>query len=294
MDILHIGFIGFGLIGGSIAKAVKKYRPECRITASSRSLAPLYQAQKQGVLDTVTEGITDAFSDCDIIFICTPVVTITTYFKLLKPLIKPSCILTDVGSVKGSIHRAAQELGMEENFIGGHPMAGSERSGYACAHADLLSGAKYVITPSKSTSKEHLDAYITLVKDIKAVPIVMDYQTHDDSAAAISHVPHLAAAALAKLVKNADNHEGYMHLLAAGGFKDTTRIAASSPEMWEQICAANPEAIAQLLTAYIQSLTDIKQHIESGDSHYVYELFEEAGAYRNTFSNQSAGQDKEP
>lgn len=285
MEILHIGFIGFGLIGGSIAKAIRTYRPNCRITAVSRSLSPLYQAQSEGILDEITEDVTAAFSSCDIIFICTPVVTITKYFELLKPIIKPTCILTDVGSVKGIIHNAAAEFSLESNFIGGHPMAGSEQSGYANAHADLLCGAKYVITPSKHTSNELLDAYTELIKDIKSVPIVMDYETHDYCAAAISHVPHLASAALAKLVKDADtgDYKNYMHLLAAGGFKDTTRIAASSPEMWEQICAANPLSISKLLDSYINSLSSIKEHIDSGDSSYIYKLFEEAGIYRNTF-----------
>ena len=190
-----------------------------------------------------------------------------------------------IGSVKESIYTAAKNAGLENNFIGGHPMAGSEQSGYTSAHADLLCGAKYVITPSAHTSKEHLDSYVELVKDIKAVPIVMDPATHDYCAAAISHVPHLISAALAKLVKDADtgDYKDYMHLLAAGGFKDTTRIAASSPEMWEQICAANPTAISQLLGEYINSLTAVKEHIDSGDSHYIYKLFEEAGIYRNTF-----------
>ena len=284
MKISHIGFIGFGLIGGSIAKAIRQFCPECHITATSRSLAPLETALADGVIDTVAEGVTDAFSDCDIIFICTPVVTITKYFSLLKPIIKPTCILTDVGSVKGTIHQAAANLGLEEYFIGGHPMAGSELSGYAHAYADLLAGAKYVITPSAKTSTERLDTYIQFVKDIKAVPIVMDYKTHDYCTAAISHVPHLASAALAKLVKDSDCKEAYMHLLAAGGFKDTTRIAASSPEMWEQICTSNPEAITHLLADYINLLTDIKEHISNGETHSIYALFEEAGAYRNTFT----------
>ena len=179
MEILQIGFIGFGLIGGSIAKALRAYRPQCHMIATSRSLSPLYQAQKDGVLDEVTDCVNEQFSGCDIIFICTPVVTITKYFELLKPLIKPSCILTDVGSVKESIYTAAKNAGLENNFIGGHPMAGSEQSGYTSAHADLLCGAKYVITPSAHTSKEHLDSYVELVKDIKAVPIVMDPATHD-------------------------------------------------------------------------------------------------------------------
>ena len=123
MEILQIGFIGFGLIGGSIAKALRAYRPQCHMIATSRSLSPLYQAQKDGVLDEITDCVNEQFSGCDIIFICTPVVTITKYFELLKPLIKSSCILTDVGSVKESIYSAAKNAGLENNFIGGHPMA---------------------------------------------------------------------------------------------------------------------------------------------------------------------------
>ena len=117
MEILQIGFIGFGLIGGSIAKALRAYRPQCHMIATSRSLSPLYQAQKDGVLDKVTDCVNEQFSGCDIIFICTPVVTITKYFELLKPLIKPSCILTDVGSVKESIYTAAKNAGLEGSVI---------------------------------------------------------------------------------------------------------------------------------------------------------------------------------
>ena len=288
MEILQIGFIGFGLIGGSIAKALRAYRPQCHMIATSRSLSPLYQAQKDGVLDKVTDCVNEQFSGCDIIFICTPVVTITKYFELLKPLIKPSCILTDVGSVKESIYTAAKNAGLENNFIGGHPMAGSEQSGYTSAHADLLCGAKYVITPSAHTSKEHLDAYVELVKDIKAVPIVMDPATHDYCAAAISHVPHLVSAALAKLVKDADtgDYKDYMHLLAAGGFKDTTRIAASSPEMWEQICLTNSSAISNILEQYIEMLETIKGNIDKKTPGYVASLFEMSREYRNSLESR--------
>lgn len=283
MNISHIGFIGFGLIGGSIAKALKESYPNCHIVAASRSIEPLLKAKEENVIDVVSEGVTDIFSACDIIFICTPVITITKYMEQLKPVIKSNCIITDVGSVKGIVHRAAAKLDMEQYFIGGHPMAGSELSGYAHSYAGLLDNAIYVITTSEKTSQEHLDAYIQLVKDIKAVPIVMDYETHDYSAAAISHLPHLISAALTKLVKDSDCYEGYMHLLAAGGFKDTTRIAASSPEMWEQICASNSAAIISLLADYIGLLTEIKEQLNRGNYTYVNELFNEAGKYRNTF-----------
>lgn len=283
MNISHIGFIGFGLIGGSIAKALKQLHPDCRIIASSRSIEPLLKAQEEGVIDIVSDGVNDIFSDCDIIFICTPVVTITKYLEQLKPIIKKDCIITDVGSVKGIVHEAASKLDMDENFIGGHPMAGSELSGYSHSYAGLLEGARYVVTPSPKTTPEQLEKYIQLIKELKAIPIVMDYEKHDYSAAAISHLPHLISAALAKLVKDSDDEEAYMHLLAAGGFRDTTRIAASSPEMWEQICASNSDAIISLLGNYIDLLNELKNKLSNDDFSYINELFKEAGSYRNTF-----------
>ena len=130
MNTLNIGFIGFGLIGGSIAKALKKAHPEYIITATSRSLSPLFQAKKEGVIDIVLENVDSQFSDCDYIFLCTPVVTITEYLKQLIYIKKDDCIITDVGSVKGYVHESVINLGLEDCFIGGHPMAGSEKTGY--------------------------------------------------------------------------------------------------------------------------------------------------------------------
>ena len=280
-----IGFIGLGLIGGSVARTIRKFHPDYHLLAFDTDREALAEAVSSNIIDGVCDIEDERFRSCDYIFLCAPVEFNVEYMEKMKDSLGENFILTDVGSVKSIIHEKVTELGLDSRFIGGHPMAGSEQSGYTSAHADLLCGAKYVITPSAHTSKEHLDSYVELVKDIKAVPIVMDPATHDYCAAAISHVPHLVSAALAKLVKDADtgDYKDYMHLLAAGGFKDTTRIAASSPEMWEQICAANPTAISQLLGEYINSLTAVKEHIDSGDSHYIYKLFEEAGIYRNTF-----------
>ena len=230
-DFLNIGFIGFGLIGGSIAKAIKAAHPEYHIIVESRSREPLIAALNDKIIDDICTCTDDNFSKCDYIFLCTPVITITKYMSALKPFIKPGCIITDVGSVKGNIHKAAHELGLDSCFIGGHPMAGSELSGYANSSADILKDAKYVITPTADTSSESLESYVQLIKDMKAVPVIMDYKEHDYTVAAISHVPHLIAAGLTRTVKTNDDDEKHMHLLAAGGFRDTTRIAASSPNV---------------------------------------------------------------
>ncbi len=280
---MEIGFIGFGLIGGSIAKAIRKAHPDYTLIATSRTLRAIEPALDDGVLDAVYSEVDTHFHTCDYIFLCTPVVTITDYLTRLKPIIKPTCIITDVGSVKGAIHEKVTQLDMESNFIGGHPMAGSERTGYCNASAQLLTNAKYVITPTKATTKEQLDAYVSLVSDMQATPVVMDYTLHDYTVAGISHVPHIIAASLTNLIHNSDDPQHYMHLLAAGGFKDTTRIAASSPEMWDQICETNSAAICEILTKYIDLLSDVRDNINNHTEHYVSDLFDTSRTYRNTF-----------
>lgn len=280
---MEFGFVGFGLIGGSIAKALKIAHPNCTITATTRTLSVLEPAKKDGVVDNIVPTVNESFNNCDYIFLCTPVITITQYLKQLKPFIKKSCIITDVGSVKGAIHKAVTQLDMEDNFIGGHPMAGSELTGYLNSSADIMINAKYVITPTKKTTQEQLQAYVQLIKDCKAYPVVMDYSLHDYTVAGISHVPHIISASLAKLVMDNDDNSHYMHLLAASGFKDTTRIAASSPEMWDQICATNSDAICELLTKYIDLLANVRDNINNKTDGYVSDLFDTSRNYRNTF-----------
>ena len=284
---MDIGFIGFGLIGGSIAKGLKKVHPEYRIIVTSRSKAPLYEAQKQGVVDIVATEVDNSFKNCDYIFLCTPVITITYYLQALKNVIKPECIITDVGSVKGYIHQAVHDAGLDRQFIGGHPMAGSERSGFNNSSDSLLKGAIYILTPTNESPADKLNWLKQTVKDLDAIPVVMDCEQHDYAVAGISHVPHLISAALAILAKNNDDYENHMHTLAAGGFKDTTRIAASSPEMWEQICVTNRDAISTLLGKYIKELNIIKSHIDNDSdeecSDYIKNLFNTAGEYRNSF-----------
>ncbi|MBQ4284173.1 MAG: prephenate dehydrogenase/arogenate dehydrogenase family protein [Lachnospira sp.] len=284
---LTVGFIGLGLIGGSMAKAIKKAHPEYTLIASSRSLPPLQAAKDEGVIDIITEDVSTYFDKCDFIFLCTPVVTISKYFTQLKNIIKSDCILTDVGSVKGNVHKAAVATGLERNFIGGHPMAGNETCGYSNSTEKFLLGAKYIITKSEYTTELQLAMYENLIKDIGAIPVVMDPELHDKTAAVISHVPHLVAAALAKIAKDNEDPNQFMHTLAAGGFKDTTRIAASTPEMWSQICKANSEAICAMLENYIDRLNivldSIKNNTEEDGVSYIAELFTETREYRNTF-----------
>ena len=223
-----IGFIGLGLIGGSIAKALRAAHPEDTFIAYNRSKASLIEAMADGTINQATDAIGSGFSECDIIFLCAPVSVNIRCLETLKPIIKPDCILTDVGSVKTTIHEAVCQMGLTRHFIGGHPMAGSEKIGYSNAKIHLLENAYYILTPGEGTTEAMLETMIDIVKDIHAIPVTLNYREHDRITAAISHLPHIIAYTLVNLVKESDNPDGLMRMLAAGGFKDITRIASSS------------------------------------------------------------------
>ncbi len=280
---MKFGFIGLGLIGASIAKAFRNTYNDCFIIAFNRSEKPRLLAKSEGVADIVTDTIDNNFSDCDYIFLCTPVEFNESYLKLLKPIIKSDCIITDVGSVKGNIHRAVISEGLEANFIGGHPMAGSEKTGYEYSSATLCVDAIYPITPTKCTSYDKLNEYVNLIKGIGAKPIVMDYEEHDLTVAAISHTPHLIAAQLANTVNECDTPNEYMKILASTGFKDTTRIAASSPDVWQQICITNSENISEFLGKYIEKLEETKRLLDEKNEDEIYKIFDNSREYRMEF-----------
>lgn len=289
MRSLTIGFVGLGLIGGSIAKSMKRVFPNFKIIAYNRSQGARDLALAEGIADITTETVDGTFADCDYIFLCTPVEHNVMYLNTLKQIIKQDCIITDVGSVKGNIHTAVSEQNLSHNFIGGHPMAGSEKTGYENATSFLLENAYYAITPTEHSPADRVTEFTEIVRTIGAIPVVLSYEEHDYAVAAISHVPHLIAANLVNLVKDSDSKNQTMKLLAAGGFKDITRIASSSPEMWQQICSTNIDNIAKLLDSYIVSLSEIKQSILANDFNAIYNLFSTSREYRNLFSDINQG-----
>ena len=286
---MKIGFIGLGLIGGSIARAVRYFYPDTEIIAHSRTRASVEQAVADGVISRVIDQIDEDFSDCTYIFLCAPVSSNAKYLEQLKPLIGPDCIITDVGSTKTDIHEKVTDLDMEANFIGGHPMAGSEKTGYANSKRILIENAYYMITPTEKTPREAVETYRDFVASLKALPLVIDYHTHDYVTAGISHLPHIIASSLVNLVKDEDTKDGIMKLVAAGGFKDITRIASSSPEMWEQICMTNRKNISRILTDYIASLEKIKDQLDEAKSGAIYHLFETSRDYRNSLPVKGNG-----
>lgn len=284
-----IGFIGLGLIGGSIAKAIRQYYPDYEIVAFDKNKETLALATQESVIDVACTFINDNFHNCDYIFLCAPVSYNTAYLKQLKEYMHEGCILTDVGSVKSSIHKEVIALNMESNFIGGHPMAGSEKSGFMNSKAMIIENAYYILTPSAKVAKEKLDEYAAFVESLKALPLVLDYEEHDYITGAISHLPHIIASALVNFVKAKDGKEELMKQLAAGGFKDITRIASSSPTMWQHICLKNKDNIVKILDEYIALLETAKSSVADGAELDIYNFFESSKNYRNSIPGGSSG-----
>lgn len=284
-----IGFIGLGLIGGSIARAIKYFYPDTYLMACSRTASTLKAAREEGVIDEVCSDVNSSFGRCQLIFLCAPVSANASYLARLKDVTPDSCILTDVGSTKTDIHEKVKELGLTSRFIGGHPMAGSEKTGFSSSRRLLIENAYYILTPGEDVPEADVKRMEAFVASLKALPLILPYAYHDYVTAAISHLPHLIAASLVNLVRDLDSREETMKKVAAGGFKDITRIASSSPEMWEQICMTNRENIEKVLLSYMASLEEIRKSLSSSSGGEIHALFESSRDYRNSIPDVSAG-----
>ena len=282
MKLHKIGFIGLGLIGGSIAKKIKANHPDCNIIATAYRETTVKDAYEMGLILNDTLPPISAFSDCDLIFLCAPVEKNLEYLRLLKDVIKNNCIITDVGSTKGQIHKEVIALGLEAQFIGGHPMTGSEKTGIHYANIYLLENAYYIITPTAKNTQKQIDDFYQFVKELGSIPLILDYNTHDYATASISHLPHMIAYTLVNLVKEIDDKNETMKTIAAGGFKDITRIASSSPVMWENICSTNKEQLLKLMDLYMDSLQELRNDIHTSNSKVLMEKFQSAKDYRDS------------
>lgn len=288
-----IGFIGLGLIGGSIAKKIHTLYPDVTIIATAGHQETITEAYGEHLISNQNLCEIKDFYDCDYIFLCTPVKRNIEYLRQLKGNIKNGCIITDVGSVKTDIHEEVTALAMEDCFIGGHPMAGSEKTGLKNANEYLLENAYYILTPTTKTSPERLEEFRSLVTQLGAVALVLDYHLHDYATAAISHLPHIIAYSLVNLVKKSDDADETMKTIAAGGFKDLTRIASSSPVMWQNICQSNSEQIVRLIDAYEEMLEKTKHDILSSDADALLQDFQYAKDYRDSIAITNKGPIKE-
>lgn len=284
MKFNKVGFIGLGLIGGSIAKKMKADHPDIHIYATAHHEETVKEAYREGLIDNDTLLPLTAFHDCDIIFLCAPVQRNLDYLSELKDIIQKDCYITDVGSTKTEIHEEVIRLGLEANFIGGHPMTGSEKTGILAADKTLLENAYYIITPTAITPQSDVEDFREFVRSLGSIPLILDYKTHDYSTAAISHLPHMIAYSLVNLVQQIDDDNETMKSIAAGGFKDITRIASSSPVMWQNICASNRQQILVLMDKYTALLSRLRSYIETSDEQALLDFFQSAKDYRDSLS----------
>lgn len=287
MNLNKIGFIGLGLIGGSIAKKIKINHPDCEIVATAHHIGTITIAHDMDLISNDDLLPLSAFSDCDLIFLCAPVEKNLEYLKKLKDIVSDHTLITDVGSTKTQIHKEVINLGLEKQFIGGHPMTGSEKIGISNANEYLLENAYYIITPTSKTTQEQADDFYVFVKELGSIPLVLEYEYHDYATASISHLPHMIAYTLVNLVKDIDDENETMKTIAAGGFKDITRIASSSPVMWESICMTNQKQLVKLMDKYIASLSELRNDIQESASQTLLDKFQSAKNYRDSISIRS-------
>ena len=287
MDFKKIGFYGLGLIGGSLAKTIRRFFPEKELLAYDINTQSLQQALDEKVIDQIATQ--RDFAACDLLFLCAPVHTNIEFLKELKPYLNPDCLLSDVGSVKGEMHHKVHELGLDSQFIGGHPMAGSERSGYQSSTSHLFENVYFILTPTDAASEDKLTSYQHFVESLRAIPLILDSECHDFVTASISHVPHVIAASLVNMVQHLDSADETMKTIAAGGFKDITRIASSSPVMWQQICLTNKEQILRVLKAFKKEISDLEERMEQEQKEAIYDFFDSSKNYRDTFSTVDRG-----
>ena len=287
MKAKKVGFIGFGLIGGSIGKAIKAAYPNTTILGHAAHEETLLQAHRAGITEHAGFLPLEEFASVDLLFLCSPVRVNLEYLKKIKPYLSPDTLITDVGSVKGDIHAAVRELGLTAQFIGGHPMTGSEKTGFVHASPSLLENAYYILTKDEATDEHLLHDFSEYIASLKAIPLVLTPQTHDFATAAISHLPHVISAALVNLVRNNDP-DAILKTIAAGGFKDITRISSSSPTMWQNICLENKTEILKLIALYQEELEHFKLDIASENDVGLYDDFSLAKDYRDSLPVKKA------
>ncbi|HSF06027.1 MAG TPA: prephenate dehydrogenase/arogenate dehydrogenase family protein [Methylomirabilota bacterium] len=264
--IQRLAVIGVGLLGGSIAKAARAHGLAREIVGIGRQRERLEPARRDGTLDRATADPVEGVRGADFVVLATPVQTIERLLQTLWPVLGAEAILTDVGSTKAAIVRTAERLSADRSlgFVGSHPMAGSEQNGYGVARSDLFRGATVIVTPTESSAPAAVKAVSAFWESLGAGRILtMDPTAHDRAVAAVSHLPHLVACALVDAVERLDPAA---FDVAARGFRDTTRIAAADPEVWEAIFLANREAMAASTREFLRALAELSHLLDTGDA----------------------------
>jgi prephenate dehydrogenase len=276
-----IVIFGVGLIGGSFALALRKSRGVDYVVGFGRSEQPLIHAKQLGVIDRIGKDVAVEVGDADLVLLATPVGQMAELMKRIVPYIGPNTLITDGGSTKSDVVREAYaQLGSKvAQFVPAHPIAGAEQSGAASSRADLFQWKKVVLTPLPENSAESVARVRHAWELCGAMVHELTPQQHDEVFAAVSHLPHLLSFALVHDLAQRDNRDMLLSF-AASGFRDFTRIAASSPEMWRDICIANREALLKELDLYIAELNQMRSALQEGDAARLEQTFRTAREIR--------------
>jgi prephenate dehydrogenase len=279
-----ISLIGVGLLGGSLGLAARRRMLADQVVGFVRRQASVRECEKAGAVNLATRDLEEAVSGSDLIVFCTPIAQMRPLLEQMLPWLESDAIITDVGSVKGSVVRDFETLAARAGarFVGSHPMAGSEKTGVRAARADLFQGALCVVTPTRKSDPAAVRKIEQLWKAIGSRLLRLSPEQHDLLVSRSSHLPHLLAATLANFVLQPKSPRQQL-LLCANGFRDTTRIASGSPEMWRDIALSNGKHIGKALGAFIGELRRLQVYISQGDSRRLEALLTQAKTRRDNW-----------
>ncbi|OXM88055.1 prephenate dehydrogenase [Paenibacillus rigui] len=288
--MIKIAIFGVGLIGGSLALCFKG-KPGVTVVGHSNNPHSVQKYMKREVVDHATTSMEEAVQDADFIFLCVPVGNLEEYLvKLANLPLKKGCIITDVGSTKASVAACASRLQLKDaHFIGGHPMAGKEKSGVEAATSHLFENAYYVLSPDETTPEEAYLRLTELLQWTRAILVKVDPRLHDDVVGAISHLPHIIAVALVNQIAKYNETNPLYQNLAAGGFRDITRIASSDPIIWRDILINNRDVMLKLLTDWNDEVDRFVELLQSYDGEGIQEQFRTASEFRSSLPERRKG-----
>jgi prephenate dehydrogenase len=284
----NISLVGLGLLGGSLGLAIKQRKLALKCRAFVRRAASIEEGTRLGIADVITQDLKEAVQEADLIILCTPLSQMPLLATQMRTHLKAGAIVTDVGSVKTTVVQELEPLlrAAQVSFVGSHPMAGSEKTGLAHARADMFQDAICLVTPGARSSMDEIGAVQDFWRAVGGCPIRMTPEMHDDLVSRSSHLPHVVAAELANYVLS-PAHPKEQALVCANGFRDTTRIAAGSPEMWRDIALANRKNLSRVLGVFIEDLQEFQLALEREDVRSVEEFFTKARQRREQWRARS-------
>jgi prephenate dehydrogenase len=289
-----VTLVGVGLLGGSLGQALKARRLAGVVAGFVRRAASVAECESLGAVDQATLELERAVEGADLIVLCTPIAQMRPLVAQMAPALKRGVIVTDVGSVKGSVMRDLGTLVAKAggHFVGSHPMAGAEKMGVAAARADLFAGAVCVVTPTRKSNRAALRKVEQLWQSVGSRVVRLSPAVHDELVSRSSHLPHLVAAGLANFILS-PKHPEEQALLCANGFRDTTRIASGSPEMWRDIAVANRKDLGRTLAVFIAELERIRRMIAKGEPRAIERFLGEAKARRDEWQRDATAASSE-